>query len=149
MVTINMTARRSLVNAAVTVADMEGVLDVSGMTDFEEMLEGQIRDKHYQLVLDMRKLTYMSIAAVGVLIDHLGQFRNHKGDIRMFGLDPMIKKELELMEVLDVIKTFKKEEDAVDSFSKKEQPFYFSGKLAPFFSFGLILVHFITGLGKD
>ena len=60
-------------------------------TAFHELIE----EKKSNLVLDISRLSWLSIAGTGILISALTSFRNQGGDIKLAGASPDIKDQLE------------------------------------------------------
>lgn len=68
-----------------------GPKSVELCTAFHEL----IRDNKNNLVLDISRLSWMSIAGTGLLISALTSFRNQGGDIKLVGALPDVKDQLE------------------------------------------------------
>ena len=84
------------VHDAVVVLSLEGTLfggpqSLSLCTTFRELLE----HNRTQVVLEISRLSWMSIAGTGILISALTSFRNNGGDLKLAGASEEVKEQLE------------------------------------------------------
>lgn len=108
--------RQAMTNTTVTVVDIEGVLDINTVSDFEVVLQDLFRKKQYKLVLNMKKLTYISSAGFGVLMSIIKDVRKNRGDIKIANVSPEIYKVFDLLELPGLFHILKTEQDAVSEF---------------------------------
>jgi anti-sigma B factor antagonist len=109
-------SRGALSNNAVTVVDIEGVLDINTVSDFENLLQDLFKKKQYKLVLNMKQLTYISSAGFGVLMSIIKDVRKNKGDIKIVNVSSDIYKVFDLLELPGLFHILKTEQDAVGEF---------------------------------
>ncbi|HTA75649.1 MAG TPA: STAS domain-containing protein [bacterium] len=109
-------SRGALSNNAVTVVDIEGVLDINTVSDFETLLQDLFKKKQYKLVLNMKQLTYISSAGFGVLMSIIKDVRKNKGDIKIVNVSSDIYKVFDLLELPGLFHILKTEQDAVGEF---------------------------------
>jgi len=79
-------------NTSVTVVDIEGVLDINTVGEFETVLQDLFKKKQYKIVLNMKKLTYISSAGFGVLMSVIKDVRKNRGDIKIANVSSDIYK---------------------------------------------------------
>ena len=60
-----LTSRNASSNTLVTVVDVEGVLDINTVSDFENLLQELFKKRQFKIVLNMKQLTYISSAGFG------------------------------------------------------------------------------------
>ncbi len=60
---------------------LNGFLDAHTSKKLEEKLEETLKEKCYNILLDLEYLTYISSAGLGVFILHIEEIRKNKGDI--------------------------------------------------------------------
>jgi len=109
-------SRSAMANTAVTVVDIEGVLDINTVSEFEAILQELFKKKQYKIVLNMKKLTYISSAGFGVLMSIIKDVRKNRGDIKIANITPEIFKVFDLLELPGLFHILKTEEDAVSEF---------------------------------
>jgi anti-sigma B factor antagonist len=109
-------ARTAMSNTAVTVVDIEGVLDINTVGEFESILQELFKKKQYKIVLNMKKLTYISSAGFGVLMSIIKDVRKNRGDIKIANVSPDIYKVFDLLELPGLFHILKTEQDAVGEF---------------------------------
>jgi anti-sigma B factor antagonist len=108
--------RMAMSNTAVSVVDVEGVLDLNTVADFEAVLENFFRKKQYKIVLNLEKLTYISSAGIGVLVGVIKDVRKNRGDIKLTSVNPDVYKVFELLELPGLFRFHKTERDAAAEF---------------------------------
>lgn len=111
-----LTSRQAMTNTSVTVVDIEGVLDINTVSDFETVLQDLFKKKQYKIVLNMKKLTYISSAGFGVLMSIIKDVRKNRGDIKISNVSPEIYKVFDLLELPGLFHILKTEQDAVSEF---------------------------------
>jgi len=111
-----LTSRGALSNNAVTVVDIDGVLDINTVSDFETLLQDLFKKKQYKVVLNMKQLTYISSAGFGVLMSIIKDVRKNKGDIKIVNVSSDIYKVFDLLELPGLFHILKTEQDAVGEF---------------------------------
>ncbi len=109
-------ARVAASNALVTIVDIEGVLDINTVGDFEAILQDLFKKKQYKIVLNMGKMTYISSAGFGVLMSIIKDVRKNKGDIKIVNVSSDIYKVFDLLELPGLFHILKTEQDAVGEF---------------------------------
>jgi anti-sigma B factor antagonist len=109
-------SRMAMSNTAVTVVDIEGVLDINTVGDFEAMLQDLFKKKLFKIVLNMEKLTYISSAGFGVLMSIIKDVRKNRGDIKISNVSSDIYKVFDLLELPGLFHILKNEQDAVAEF---------------------------------
>jgi anti-sigma B factor antagonist len=109
-------SRTAMSNTSVTVVDIEGVLDINTVGDFEAMLQELFKKKQYKIVLNSEKLTYISSAGFGVLMSIIKDVRKNRGDIKISNVNPDIYKVFDLLELPGLFHILTAEQDAVAEF---------------------------------
>jgi anti-sigma B factor antagonist len=108
--------RAAMTNTSVTVVDIEGVLDINTVGEFEAILQELFKKKQYKIVLNMKKLTYISSAGFGVLMSIIKDVRKNRGDIKIANVSADIYKVFDLLELPGLFHILKTEQDAVSEF---------------------------------
>jgi anti-sigma B factor antagonist len=111
-----LTSRNATSNNVVTVVDIEGVLDINTVSDFEGLLQDLFKKKQFKIILNMKQLTYISSAGFGVLMSIIKDVRKNKGDIKIVNVSTDIYKVFDLLELPGLFHILKTEQDAVGEF---------------------------------
>jgi anti-sigma B factor antagonist len=113
---LTLTSRDALSNPLVKIIDIEGVLDVYTVGDFETMLKDHFKNRQFKIVLNMKRLSYVSSAGFGVLMSTIQDVRRNKGDIKIVNVSEDIYRVFDLFELPGLFHVLKNEEDAVGEF---------------------------------
>ena len=113
---LSLVARAAMANTSVIIVDIEGVLDINTVSDFEAVLQDLFKKKQYKIVLNMKKLTYISSAGFGVLMSVIKDVRKNRGDIKFANVSTDIYKVFDLLELPGLFHILKTEQDAVSGF---------------------------------
>ncbi|UCD58701.1 MAG: STAS domain-containing protein [Candidatus Hydrogenedentota bacterium] len=104
----------------VSVLKIAGNLDTSTSKLLKKALAELIREEHYNIVVDMRKVVQINYMGVGTLLERLRQVRKLSGDLKLAGLNRVTRKALSMVGASKVFETYDREEDAIASFAVKE-----------------------------
>ena len=101
----------------VHVVDISGQLDSFSARDARAELEKLTDARHYNLLLNLEKVAYVSSAAIGAIVAVAKQVRKRNGDLRIFGPKAEVRKVLDLVGASKILEIFDTEQEAVRSFS--------------------------------
>lgn len=85
-------------------------------TPLREQVDRLASEGRVNVVLDLRDVSYIDSAGLGVLVSKLVSLRRRGGDLRFVGLTPRSTALMHVTHLLTVFQTFATEEDAVRSF---------------------------------
>ena len=71
------------------------------------------------LVLDLSRVSHIDSCGVGTLVGLMVSLRNRGGDLRIVHPSPKVKQVLQLTHILELLRVFDNEEQAVSSFAQK------------------------------
>lgn len=116
--TLKIAFHRSRISGEVyaAVLELQGSLDGHTAMKFDEYLH-QISDAglvHIVFVCD--KLAYISSAGIGVLAGAIKRCRDGKGDLRLCSVDEKMRRVMQIIGLLSLVKTYENERAAVQSF---------------------------------
>jgi anti-anti-sigma factor len=100
----------------VTVVSITGSLDALTAPEFGDFLMGYLRDGSNKLVADLAGLDYTSSAGLRVLLNCAKEARSRGGDLRLAGVQPNVRKVLDLSGFTSILKSFQDVDSAVASF---------------------------------
>lgn len=100
----------------VEILRLEGYVDAHTFTDFEEELTKLVEGGHYNLLLDLEKLTYINSTGLGLLMATFRQVRQHGGDLVIAKMSDKITNIFNLLGFSRLIHTYPTEEEAMQKF---------------------------------
>jgi anti-sigma B factor antagonist len=105
----------------VSVLKISGNLDTSTSKLLKRALTELIKEEHYNIVVDMKKVVQINYMGVGTLLERLRQLRRLSGDLKLAGLNRVTRKALSMVGASKVFETYDTEEDAIASFAAREE----------------------------
>ncbi|MCD5391158.1 STAS domain-containing protein [candidate division NPL-UPA2 bacterium] len=100
----------------VQVIAVHGFVDAHTYSELAEVLNGLIAEGNYSLILDLKKLEYISSAGFTVLLATVRRVREKQGDLRLVNLPPKIRKIADVLGCSSIIKIFDDPKEALASF---------------------------------
>ncbi|MBM3127480.1 MAG: STAS domain-containing protein [Chloroflexi bacterium] len=96
---------------------VDGRIDSSTAPQLDKALQKIIDAGRFRIVVDLSDAAFMSSAGLRALLSALKQVRRfNRGDLRLAGVSPKVKKAFELAGLLVVFQVFDNSVDAVGSF---------------------------------
>jgi anti-anti-sigma factor len=92
---------------------VEGFIDTLTAPEFEKQFLSLLRNKKFKLVVDLKKVDYISSAGWGIFVSELKRIRGKKGDLVLAGMSPDVTEVFELLEFNVILKSFPDVESAV------------------------------------
>lgn len=102
----------------VHVLRLEGYVDAHTFTDFEEELTKLVEGGHYNLLLDLEKLTYINSTGLGLLMATFRQVRQYQGDLVIAKMSDKITNIFNLLGFSRLIHTYPTEQEALAKFAQ-------------------------------
>lgn len=102
---------------SVQVISVNGSLDALTAPELADALATQLREGNVKLVADLTGLDYTSSAGLRVLLNSVKEARAKGGDLRLSGVQPNVKKVLDLSGFMSIMKSFADSDAAVASFA--------------------------------
>jgi anti-sigma B factor antagonist len=104
-------------STTITVLEPEGAMDIHSVYGFDATIQRLFSEQKFKLIVNMGKLTEISSAGFGILINNIITARKMGGDIVISNVKPNIQKTFDLLELSDMFRVFKTEENAAKFFS--------------------------------
>ena len=101
----------------VTIISIEGEITFENSAQFREKIDEECKTGHYNMVIDLIGLKYMSSAGMGVLVHGLKQTRSNNGDLRLVNLSDKMHRVFLITQFTNNFKIYKTLEEAVNSFT--------------------------------
>ena len=102
----------------VNIISLSGRLDAYVAKDVEHKLDSLIAADQVCLLVDLKRLEYISSSGLRVLLAALKRVRKKGGDVRLACLLPYVREVFDIAGLTQLFKIFDKEEDAVSSFER-------------------------------
>lgn len=101
----------------VTILDMQGRLVLDETEFFRRRVDELIRQNRLQVVLNLKGVTYIDSAGVGMMVGKYLSVRRLGGDIKLLHLSPRSYRVMTITKLLTVFEAFSSEEQAVAAFA--------------------------------
>jgi len=106
----------------VTIVDLAGRLVLEdGVTELTECLNGLFRQHRRRILLNFDGVTYLDSAGVGTIAWKFTTARQKGIDVKLLNLHRKSHNVLNTTRLLNVIESFDSEQDAVNSFSQRDE----------------------------
>ncbi len=97
----------------VVVVRAEGDIDEDGVKTLRVALANVIREKEYDVVVNLEGVRLISYMGIGVLVEQLRQFRCFAGDMKLTGLNLYAERLFRMVGVTSLFQIFETEDEAV------------------------------------
>ena len=104
----------------VTVLELDGRLVLyEGETDLKTVINDLVSRGRTKIILDLKNVTYIDSAGVGMIIAKYVSVRRAGGDVKLLNLSRRSVRVMTITRLLEVFETFDSEKEAVQSFAVK------------------------------
>jgi anti-sigma B factor antagonist len=101
----------------VTILDLAGrVVLGEGDMPFRQAIEALVKEKRLKIILNLKDVTYIDSAGVGVMVGKLVSLRRQGGDIKLLTLVQRNLRVMTITKLVTVFEIFESEDEAVKSF---------------------------------
>jgi anti-sigma B factor antagonist len=101
----------------VTILDLAGrVVLGEGDTPFRQAIDALVKEGRLKIVLNLKDVTYIDSAGVGVMVGKLVSLRRQGGDIKILTLVQRNLRVMTITKLVTVFEIFESEDEAVKSF---------------------------------
>ena len=100
-------------NGDVVVLLPAGFINAHTVREFEEALEGLVRDGHYKILLNCKDLSYISSAGLGAIMGLIETVREHEGDILLSNLQENVFAIFDTLGFTQLYRVFPEEQEAL------------------------------------
>ena len=101
----------------VSVLHVFGFLDLHTVPQFEEAIQDLVNDKRFKIVIDFRKLDYISSAGLGVFMGFIEEIREQQGDIKLCCMPDRVYKVFDLLGFPALFEILTSQEEAIQKFN--------------------------------
>ena len=101
----------------VSIISIEGEITFENSTQLREQIDKECEQGHYNIIIDLIVLKYMSSAGMGVLVHGIKQTRANNGDLRLINLSEKMHRVFLITQFTHHFKVYNTLEEAVKSFA--------------------------------
>lgn len=105
----------------VVILDIEGYLDAHTSSVLEKAFENLINGNIFRIIVNFKKLSYISSAGLGVFMAYIETIRKNDGDIILCEMNDKIFNIFEMLGFPVLFEILKNESDAISRFNKTKQ----------------------------
>lgn len=98
------------------IVDIAGQLDAFTTPDVKAEFKNLTDSRHYKLILNFEQVDYVNSTGIGAVVAVAQQVRRRKGDLKLYGMKPDIRKVFDLVGASKILEIFETEQEAVSSF---------------------------------
>jgi len=108
--------RQSELKLNIIACELYGRADAATAQQLKQELHDLFIQNKPRLVVSVRNLEVISAACIGVLVDFHQHALAKKGGVRMVGVNPNVKRVLDVVELSEVWGSYASEEEAIKTF---------------------------------
>jgi len=101
----------------ISILNLSGFLDAHTTPVFEDELHGLLRAKRFKIIVNLKKLDYISSAGLGVFMGFIEEIREQGGDIKLSNLSLKVFKVFDLLGFPALYQIFDEESQAIEKFN--------------------------------
>ena len=106
--------------AGIMVLQVQGYIDTTTSPELERSLQSLLKQKSYQIVMDLGGVDYISSAGWGIFISEIKELREHGGDLKLARMSSDVSEVFELLEFSNILQSFQTVEEALKGFAVKK-----------------------------
>ncbi len=110
--------RTSQVGAAgtVTLLRVKGYVDATTAPELHKAVTRLLQEEHYQIVVDLSAVNYISSAGWGVFVGEIRTIRESGGDLKIVHMTPEVREVFEMLEFNRILTSYDSLDEAIDDF---------------------------------
>ncbi len=104
-------------NGELSIVRVDGVIDTMTATELEKVMNSLLRQKKYNIIVDLGGVDYISSAGWGIFISNIREIRQNNGDIKLAQMVPNVHEIFELLEFDSILQSYDKIDKAKRDFN--------------------------------
>ncbi len=117
MDTLSFATREDSTLSEIVILEVNGSVDSSTVGHFESKIQELILDKKIKLILNLKKLNYISSAGMGILLYFNRHLKNSNGDLILTHINDKVQEVFEILELPRLLNVMNTVEDAINHFN--------------------------------
>jgi anti-sigma B factor antagonist len=110
---ISVSASTHPIHKEITLLSAKGFIDTTTAPEFERTFQSVLSQQKYNLIIDLKDVSYISSAGWGIFIGELKRIRSQKGNLFFASMNPEVSETFELLELHSILKSYPSVEHAV------------------------------------
>ena len=104
----------------VAVVHVQGFVDTTTSPELEKTLQGLLKEKRYQIIMDLGGVDYISSAGWGIFISEIKEIREKGGDLKLARMSSDVNEVFELLEFGNILQSFQSVDESLKAFAVKK-----------------------------
>lgn len=100
-------------NKDITLISVKGFIDMTTAPEFERTFQSVLGENKFNLVIDLKEVTYISSVGWGIFVGEIKRIRGQKGNLVLACMTPEVADAYELLQFNSIIKSFSTVDQAV------------------------------------
>ncbi len=100
----------------VTLLRVKGYVDATTAPELHRAVTKLLQEEHYQIVVDLSAVNYISSAGWGVFVGEIRSIRESGGDLKVVHMTPEVREVFEMLEFNRILASYESIEEAVEDF---------------------------------
>lgn len=97
----------------ITIITAKGFIDTTTAPEFEKTFQKVLGENKFNLIIDLKDVSYISSAGWGIFIGELKRIRGQRGNLLLVAMGPEVTDAFELLEFNTILKSYTTVEQAV------------------------------------
>jgi anti-sigma B factor antagonist len=110
---ISVSASTHPLHKDITLVSAKGFIDTTTAPEFERTFQSVLSQNKFNLIIDLKDVSYISSAGWGIFIGELKRIRSQKGNLFFASMNPEVSETFELLELHSILKSYPSVEHAV------------------------------------
>lgn len=100
----------------ISIIRVGGYIDTTTSSELERALEALLKQKRFNIVVDLGNVDYISSAGWGIFISEIKSIRENNGDLKLVRMIPDVYEIFELLEFHHILDVYESLEEALEQF---------------------------------
>lgn len=105
----------------ISILNIQGFLDAHTAPDFESELQKLLKEKRFNIIVNLDGLQYISSAGLGVFMGVIEDIRTNDGDLKICCAAPKVFKVFDLLGFPSLYEFYEGEDQAIQKFKSNEK----------------------------
>jgi anti-sigma B factor antagonist len=97
----------------ITLLSARGFIDTTTAPEFERTFQTVLGEKKFNIIIDLKDVSYISSAGWGIFVGEIKRIRNQKGNLFLVAMTPEVTDAYELLQFGTIIKSFPNLQEAL------------------------------------
>lgn len=117
---IQVTTQAAGSNSQISMIKVGGYIDTTTSSEVERELNNLLKQRRYQIIIDLGNVDYISSAGWGIFISEIKQIRENNGDLKLVRMIPDVYEIFELLEFHHILDVYDTPQAAISKFEESQ-----------------------------